>query len=179
MSDEFEKWWNETWMTRHVKYPRLAQEEDDPKESARSGWSEATRQAEARIAVLEEALQEVEWVMGGEEPSCPWCRQSKRHGHLTNCDREAALRAAQGIGGAMNGEVHDRDTMVDDQKVAKPPAEQFSLVLLTFCLCAKCGYGMEISPSRYDIPLALKCPNKKCEVYGVQYKVPKFPVERV
>jgi len=66
----------------------------------------------------------------------------------------------------------------DDLKTKKPPTDKFSEVVLCFARCGKCGYQMTTSNSRGPLPLAFQCLNDKCELYGVWYKVPRFPVER-
>jgi hypothetical protein len=64
-------------------------------ETNRQGYLKAVaraEQAEARVAALEGALRQVEWV-DQSDPHCPWCYADKPMGHDPRCQLRAALSA--------------------------------------------------------------------------------------
>ena len=66
--------------------------------------SEADRLGTQRDALLA-ALRQVEWVDVGDRrdeplPACPWCRRIEWNGHAPNCERQAAIAAAEEVASA-------------------------------------------------------------------------------
>ena len=61
---------------------------------------ELIEELQKRNAQLLAALRQVEWVDVGDRrdeplPACPWCRRIEWNGHAPNCERRAAIAAAE------------------------------------------------------------------------------------
>ena len=45
----------------------------------------------ARVVELERVIRMVEWIEGGMQFRCPWCKRTPIPGHAPDCPRQAAL----------------------------------------------------------------------------------------
>jgi hypothetical protein len=66
---------------------------------------------------------------------------------------------------------------VDEVLAAAGVNCQFANALLVHLACGKCGRPMLAHPAM-GVPRTVACANQKCELFGVAYKVPKFPLEK-
>jgi hypothetical protein len=56
---------------------------------------------------------------------------------------------------------------------------RFANALLTNLRCEKCGSELLVVCKQPHVPERLACMNPQCSMYGIQFKVPKYPLEAV